>query len=68
VAGGLAAPVALAPAAPGALLALVAVPLAAGPVRTVATRRDPPSLVAALVGTARLQLVLSALMAVGLWL
>ncbi|HWC10270.1 MAG TPA: 1,4-dihydroxy-2-naphthoate polyprenyltransferase [Acidimicrobiales bacterium] len=68
VAGGLAAPLALAPVAPGALLALAAAPLAAGPVRTVATRRDPRSLVAALVGTARLQLVLSVLLAVGLWL
>jgi 1,4-dihydroxy-2-naphthoate octaprenyltransferase len=68
VAGGLAVPLALAPAAPGALLALAAVPLAAGPVRTVATRRDPRSLVAALVATARLQLVVSVLLAVGLWL
>ena len=68
VAGGLATPLALAPAAPGALLALAAAPLAAGPVRTVATRRDPPSLVAALVATARLQLAVSALLAVGLWL
>ena len=68
VTGGLAVPLALAPAAPGALLALAAAPLAAGPVRTVATRRDPPSLVAALVATARLQLVASALLALGLWL
>jgi 1,4-dihydroxy-2-naphthoate polyprenyltransferase len=68
VAGGLAAPVALAPVAPGALLALLAAPLAAGPLRTVATRRDPPSLVAALVATARLQVALSALLALGLWL
>jgi 1,4-dihydroxy-2-naphthoate octaprenyltransferase len=68
VAGGVALPLVLAPAAPGALLALVAAPLAVGPLRTVATRRDPPSLVAALVATARLQLVLSALLAVGLWL
>ena len=68
VAGGLVVPLALAPAAPGALLALAAAPLAASPVRTVATRRDPPSLVAALIATARLQLVLSALLAVGLWL
>ena len=68
VAGGLVVPVALAPVAPGALLALAAAPLAVAPLRTVATRRDPPSLVAALVATARLQLVLSALLAVGLWL
>ena len=68
VAGGLVVPLALAPAAPGVLLALAAAPLAAPPVRTVVTRRDPPSLVAALIATARLQLVVSALLAVGLWL
>ena len=58
--------VALAPTAPGALLALLAAPLTVGPLRTVATRSDPQSLVTALVGTARLQLVFSALLAVGL--
>jgi 1,4-dihydroxy-2-naphthoate polyprenyltransferase len=68
VAGGLAVPVAFAAVAPGALLALAAAPLAVGPLRTVATRRDPPSLVAALIATARLQLVVSVLLAVGLWL
>jgi hypothetical protein len=35
---------------------------------TVARRRDPPSLVAALVGTVRLQLAFSALLALGLWI
>jgi hypothetical protein len=34
--------------------------------RMVRTRTDPPSLVAALVGTVRYQLVLAALLAVGL--
>ena len=58
--------VALAPVAPGALLALVAVPLAVPPLRIVATTADPPSLVQALIGTARLQLVLSVLLAAGL--
>jgi 1,4-dihydroxy-2-naphthoate octaprenyltransferase len=67
VAGGLAAGLALAVAAPGALLGLAAVPLAVTPVRLVASRRDAPSLVAALVATARLQLVFSALLALGLW-
>ena len=51
---------------PPAFVALVAAPLAVGPVRWVRTRSDPPSLVRALVGTARFQLVLAALLAVGL--
>ena len=50
-----------------ALIALFAVPLAAKPVRLVAERRDAPGLVAALVATARLQLVTCALLAAGLW-
>ena len=58
--------VALAPVAPGALVALAAAPLAASPLRTVASEADPPSLVRALVATARLQLVASALLAAGL--
>jgi 1,4-dihydroxy-2-naphthoate octaprenyltransferase len=57
---------ALAPAAPGALLALAAAPLAVPPLRIVAARTDPPSLVRALIGTARLQLAFSALLAAGL--
>ena len=57
---------AMAPAAPGAPLALLAVPLAAGPLRIVATKADPPSLVKALIATGRLQLVFSVLLAVGL--
>ena len=48
------------------LLALLALPLAWQPIRLVLTRDDPPSLVAALVGTARLQLVYSLLLALGL--
>ncbi|MFN2607348.1 MAG: 1,4-dihydroxy-2-naphthoate polyprenyltransferase [Acidimicrobiales bacterium] len=67
VVGGLATAVALGGVAPGAFLALGAVPLAAYPLRTVARRSDPPALVSALVATARLQLVLAALLALGLW-
>ncbi|HUA96558.1 MAG TPA: 1,4-dihydroxy-2-naphthoate polyprenyltransferase [Acidimicrobiales bacterium] len=51
---------------PMALLALVGAPLAAGPVRTVVTRSDPASLVAALVGTVRLAIVLSLAFTLGL--
>ena len=58
--------VALAPTAPGAYLALAAAPLAVRPLYLVAAKTDPPSLVQALIGTARLQLVFSALLAVGL--
>lgn len=50
---------------PTALIALAAVPLAVPPVRLVMTRSDPPSLVAALVGTARVQLVVAVLLTVG---
>jgi 1,4-dihydroxy-2-naphthoate octaprenyltransferase len=53
---------------PFALLALLAAPLAIAPVRHVRANAGPPSLIAALIGTARFQLVLSALLAVGLWL
>lgn len=51
---------------PWALLGLVAAPLAAAPIRLVLTRRDPLSLVAALVGTARLELITAVLLALGL--
>jgi 1,4-dihydroxy-2-naphthoate octaprenyltransferase len=51
---------------PWALIALAAAPLALAPVQLVRTRTDPPSLVAALIGTVRYQLVLAALLAVGL--
>ncbi|MDQ4089836.1 MAG: 1,4-dihydroxy-2-naphthoate polyprenyltransferase [Actinomycetota bacterium] len=57
---------AMATEAPAALLALPAAPLALAPLRTVATKSDPPSLVQALIATARLQLVFSALLAAGL--
>ncbi len=57
---------ALAPTAPGTLLALAAAPLAVRPLRIVATKTDPPALVQALIATARLQLVFSAFLAVGL--
>jgi 1,4-dihydroxy-2-naphthoate octaprenyltransferase len=55
-------------ARPPALAALAALPLAAGPVRLVRRREDGPGLVAALAGTARLQLGVCALLAAGLWL
>ncbi|MCA1693063.1 MAG: 1,4-dihydroxy-2-naphthoate polyprenyltransferase [Actinobacteria bacterium] len=59
---------ALAPFAPGSLLALAAAPLAVTPVRTVLRPdSDTPALVGALIATARFQLVLSVLLAVGLW-
>src|SRR5262245_2288629 len=51
---------------PTAFIAMAALPLAVRPVRTVATRRDPPSLVAALVATARLELVVAVLLSLGL--
>jgi 1,4-dihydroxy-2-naphthoate octaprenyltransferase len=53
---------------PWALLGLLAAPLAGRPLRNVLTRTDPPSLVKALLGTARYQLVLAALLALGLWI
>jgi 1,4-dihydroxy-2-naphthoate polyprenyltransferase len=55
-------------ARPPALIALAALPLAAGPARLVLRRTDGPGLIAALVGTARLQLAVCALLALGLWL
>jgi 1,4-dihydroxy-2-naphthoate octaprenyltransferase len=53
---------------PPVLLALAAAPLALPPVRLVRRREDGPGLIAALVGAARLQLVLGVLLAAGLWL
>jgi 1,4-dihydroxy-2-naphthoate octaprenyltransferase len=52
---------------PTALIALAAAPLALEPARLMRTRSDPPSLVAALVGTARFQLVLAVLLSAGLF-
>jgi len=53
---------------PGALLAYAAVPLAIHPIRLVLTAHEPPRLVAALIGTARLQLVTAVLVGLGLCL
>ncbi len=53
---------------PWALLALAAAPLAVAPARLVLTRTDPPGLVAALVATSRLELIVAALLGVGLCL
>jgi 1,4-dihydroxy-2-naphthoate polyprenyltransferase len=55
-------------ARPTVLVTLAALPLALPPVRLVRTRTDGPGLIAALGATARLQLVVSLLLAVGLWL
>ena len=67
VVGALAGVPAIGIARPPALVALAAVPLAVKPARLVAERRDAPGLIAALVATARLQLVTCALLAAGLW-
>jgi len=53
---------------PTALLAYAAVPLAVQPTRRVLRAASPPELVAALVGTARLELVTALLLGLGLWL
>jgi 1,4-dihydroxy-2-naphthoate octaprenyltransferase len=50
----------------GALLALLAIPLAVRPALLVSTRTDPRSLVTALVDTVRLELVVAVLLAAGL--
>jgi 1,4-dihydroxy-2-naphthoate octaprenyltransferase len=50
-----------------ALLGLVALPLAVAPVRTVRTRAtEPPALVGVLLATSRLELVVAALLTIGL--
>jgi 1,4-dihydroxy-2-naphthoate octaprenyltransferase len=67
VVGALAGVVAMGVARPPAFVALAAAPLAVKPLRLVAERRDAPGLIAALIGTARLQLVTCALLAAGLW-
>lgn len=51
----------------GPLVTLVAAPLAPAPIQIVRTRTDGPGLIAALVGTARLQLVFGVLLAGGIW-
>ena len=67
IAGAMVAVVACGAFAASALLAVLALPLAVAPVRAMLTRHDPPRLVAALIGTVRFQLVLCALLAIGLW-
>jgi 1,4-dihydroxy-2-naphthoate octaprenyltransferase len=54
-------------ARPPVLVTLAAVPLAVAPVRLVRTRTDGPGRGAAVGATARLQLAVSLLLAVGLW-
>ncbi len=66
LAGALVATAALGFAHPWALLGVLAAPFALVPVALVLGRSDPPSLVRALIATARFQLVLGALLAVGL--
>jgi 1,4-dihydroxy-2-naphthoate octaprenyltransferase len=61
-------PLLLGVTAPGAVVGLLAAPLAIVPMKTVARPdADAPALVGALVKTARFQLALAALLAVGLW-
>ncbi len=67
-AGAFAAVVVIGVTQPWALLGLLALPLAVAPVRLVLTRSDPPSLVAALVATSKLELVLAVLVSGGLCL
>ena len=64
--GSLVATIGLGLAHPWALLGLLVAPLALVPVALVRHRSDPPSLVRALIATARFQLVLGALLAIGL--
>lgn len=51
----------------GAFAGLLAAPLAIPPARLVLTRTDPPSLVRALVATARLEVIVAVLVAAGVW-
>jgi 1,4-dihydroxy-2-naphthoate octaprenyltransferase len=53
---------------PWALLGLVALPLAVPPLRVMRGPADPPALISVLVATSRLELVLAALVSVGLCL
>ena len=66
VLGALAAAVVVAPAAPGSLLALLAAPLAVGPVRAVRAGVTGHALVPVLQGTGQLQLAYGVLLAAGL--
>ncbi len=66
--GAAVAPLVLAVEAPLTLIGLAAAPLAGRPLQAVArVDADPPTLVGALLATARFQLVLSVLLAAGLW-
>ncbi|MEX1006931.1 MAG: 1,4-dihydroxy-2-naphthoate polyprenyltransferase [Acidimicrobiia bacterium] len=67
-AGSFAAVVAIGITQPWALLGLGALPLAIKPVRIMRRSTDPPSLVAALVATSRLEVVVAVLVSVGLCL
>ncbi|MFM7061188.1 MAG: 1,4-dihydroxy-2-naphthoate polyprenyltransferase [Actinomycetes bacterium] len=67
LAGAFVALVPIAVDAPAAALGFLAAPLAVPPARAMLTRTDAPGLIAALVGTVRLELVLSALVAIGLF-
>jgi 1,4-dihydroxy-2-naphthoate octaprenyltransferase len=67
IAGAIVAVVACGAFVPTALFAVLALPFAVAPVRAMLTRTDPPGLVAALLGTVRFQLALSALLAIGLF-
>jgi len=67
IAGAMVAVVACGAFVPTAIVAVLALPLASAPVRAMLTRTDPPGLVAALLGTVRFQLALSALLAIGLF-
>jgi len=53
---------------PWALLGLVTMPLAVRPVQLVSTGHDPPSLIAALVATSRLEVLTASALAIGLTL
>jgi 1,4-dihydroxy-2-naphthoate octaprenyltransferase len=66
--GAFAAVIAIGISQPWALLGLLALPLAISPVRNVWSGTTPPSLVAALVATSRLELALAVLVSVGLCL
>jgi len=68
VAAALAAVAALGVDHPWALLGLAAAPLAIRPVRAVLGGGEGPALIPALAGTVRLEVVLAALVATGLWI
>jgi 1,4-dihydroxy-2-naphthoate octaprenyltransferase len=66
--GSFAAVIAIGISQPWALLGLAALPLAVKPVRTMVTCTDPPSLIAALVATSKLEVIVAVLVSVGLCL